>query len=291
MAGEKTVGLVGLGLVGEALARRLIEAGFTVVGFDIDRTRAQRFESYGGRPVESVAAVAQRAPRILIAVFNTAQVADVIEGKGGLIEAGGRLATVHSTCDPDQLAALAARVRERGFSLLEVPLSGSSAQIRKGDGVGLIGGPAAAIAAIADILDVVCPRRFALGAVGNGSRAKLAVNLVLGLNRAALAEGLTFAERIGLDPVAFLDVLKGSAAYSQVMETKGPKMVQRDFASEGKVAQHLKDVHLILDQAEARGQTLPLAAVNAALLEACVAHGEADLDNSIVIEEIRRRRT
>ena len=287
MAG-KTVGVIGLGLVGEALSRRLIEAGFTVVGFDIDRVRAERFKSYGGQPLGTIAEIARAAPRVLIAVFNTEQVTAVIED---LIGAGGRLATVHSTCDPDQLAALAARVLACGFSLLEVPLSGSSAQIRKGDGVGLLGGPATALADIADILDVVCPRRFTMGAVGNGSRAKLAVNLVLGLNRVALAEGLTFAERVGLEPAGFLDVLKGSAAYSQVMDTKGGKMVRRDFASEGKVTQHLKDVHLILDQASARGQALPLALVNAELLEACVTHGEGDLDNSIVIEEIRRRRT
>lgn len=291
MADGKTVGVVGLGLVGEALARRLIEAGFSVVGFDVDPARATRFESYGGRPVGSVAEVARTAPRILIAVFNTDQVADVIAGKDGLIDAGGKLATVHSTCDPDQLAALAARVSARDFTLLEVPLSGSSAQIRRGDGVGLLGGTSDALAGVADILDVICPRRFALGAVGNGSRAKLAVNLVLGLNRVALAEGLAFGERLGLEPAAFLDVLKGSAAYSQVMDTKGRKMVTRDFVSEGKVAQHLKDVHLILEQAEAHGQALPLATVNAGLLEACVQHGEADLDNSIVIEEIRRRRT
>jgi len=291
MADEKTVGVIGLGLVGEALARRLIEAKFAVVGFDIDPARAERFKSYGGRPLRSVAEVARAAPRVLIAVFDTAQVTDVIEGANGLIAAGGRLATVHSTCDPDQLAALATRVAGRGFTLIEVPLSGSSAQIRQGDGVGLLGGAADALAHVTDILDVICPRRFTLGAVGNGSRAKLAVNLVLGLNRVALAEGLAFGERLGLDAAAFLDVLKGSAAYSQVMDTKGRKMVTRDFASEGKVTQHLKDVHLILQQAGARGQQLPLATVNAALLEACVAHGEADLDNSIVIEEIRRRRT
>jgi 3-hydroxyisobutyrate dehydrogenase-like beta-hydroxyacid dehydrogenase len=287
MAAGKTVGVVGLGLVGEALARRLIEAGFAVVGVDVDPARGARFTGYGGRAVASVAELARAAPRILIAVFNTEQVTAVIED---LIGAGGTLATVHSTCDPDQLAALAARVAPRGFTVLEVPLSGSSAQIRRGEGVGLLGGSEAALARVADILDVVCPRRFALGAIGNGSRAKLAVNLVLGLNRAALAEGLAFGERLGLDPAAFLDVLKGSAAYSQVMDTKGPKMVARDFASEGKVTQHLKDLHLVLDQAQARGQELPMGALNTALLEACVAHGEGELDNSIVIEEIRRRR-
>jgi 3-hydroxyisobutyrate dehydrogenase-like beta-hydroxyacid dehydrogenase len=291
MADEKTVGLIGLGLVGESLARRLLDAGYTVVGFDIDPARAARFKSYGGQPVGAIAAVAQRASRILIAVFNTAQVADVIEGKGGLIESGNRIASVHSTCDPDQLAALAVRTAARGFDLLEVPLSGTSVQILKGDGVGLIGGPAAAIARFEDVLQVICPRRYTMGAVGNGSRAKLAVNLVLGLNRAGLAEGLAFAERIGLEPVAFLEVLKGSAAYSQVMETKGPKMAKREFASEGKVTQALKDLHMMLDLGKAVGQALPLASINAALLEACIEHGDGERDNSIVIEEIRRRRT
>jgi 3-hydroxyisobutyrate dehydrogenase-like beta-hydroxyacid dehydrogenase len=289
MADAKTVGLIGLGLVGESLARRLIDAKFTVVGFDIDPARASRFESYGGRPVGSIAELARQAERVLIAVFNTKQVAEVIEGAGGLIEAGNQLASVHSTCDPDQLAALAGRVEKRGFSLLEVPLSGTSVQILKGDGVGLIGGTDDAVAAMTDVLDVICPRRYRIGAAGNGSRAKLAVNLILGLNRAGLAEGIAFAERMGLDPAAFLEVAKGSAAYSQVMETKGPKMVRRDYAPEGKVAQALKDLHMMLDQAKAVGQDLPLASVNAGLLEACVEQGEAERDNCIVIEEIRRR--
>jgi 3-hydroxyisobutyrate dehydrogenase-like beta-hydroxyacid dehydrogenase len=291
MASEKTVGVIGLGLVGEALARRLIEAKYSVIGYDIDAPRTTRFENYGGRPAGTIAAVARQARRVLIAVFNTSQVADVVEGPAGLIESGNQLASVHSTCDPDQLAALAARAGERGFGLLEVPLSGSSVQIRHGDGVGLIGGPASAIADFEDVLNVICPRRYAMGAIGNGSRAKLAVNLVLGLNRAALAEGLVFAERLGLEPAGFLEVLKGSAAYSQAMDVKGTKMVTREFASEGKVTQALKDLHMMLALGQTVGQALPLAAVNAALLEACVGHGEGERDNSIVIEELRRRRT
>ena len=119
--------------------------------------------------------------------------------------------------------------------------------------------------------------------------AKLAVNLILGLNRLALAEGLVFAERLGLDPAAFLDVARRSAAYSQVMDVKGSKMLRRDFAPEGRITQHLKDVHLMLEQAAGVRQQLPLLAVHAEVLKACVRHEEGELDNSIVIEEIWRR--
>ena len=140
------------------------------------------------------------------------------------------------------------------------------------------------------MLDALFPRRFYIGNIGDGGRAKLAVNLILGLNRMALAEGLVFAARLGLDPAAFLSVARGSAAASQVMDTKGPKMVSGDFAPEGRVRQTLKDARLMLDQARQAGQQLPLLAVHADVLEACVRNGEADSDNSIIIEEIRRRR-
>ena len=168
-------------------------------------------------------------------------------------------------------------------------MSGTSEQVRQGDGVGLIGGDARIAADAAPVLDALFPKRFHIGKAGDGGRAKLAVNLILALNRLALAEGLVFAGRLGLDPAAFLDVARSSAAASQVMDTKGPKMVRRDFEPEGRVQQSLKDARLMLDQARKAGQVLPLLEIHAEVLEACLRHGEGDLDNSIVIEEIRRR--
>lgn len=168
-------------------------------------------------------------------------------------------------------------------------MSGTSEQVRRGEGVGLIGGDVEAAAEVVPVLDALFPRRFHIGRVGDGGRAKLAVNLILGLNRLALAEGLVFAERLGLDPAAFLTVARGSAAWSQVMETKGPKMVNHDFSPEGRARQTLKDVRLMLDQAARVGQELPLLEIHADVLESCLRQGEGDRDNSVVIEEIRRR--
>jgi 3-hydroxyisobutyrate dehydrogenase-like beta-hydroxyacid dehydrogenase len=128
-----------------------------------------------------------------------------------------------------------------------------------------------------------------MGPAGSAGRAKLAINLILGLNRLALAEGLVFAERLGLEPARFLDVARRAACYSQVMDTKGPKMVRGDFSPEGRVRQTLKDVELMLAQARSLSQDLPLARLNAEILQACVRNGEGDRDNSAVINEIRRR--
>jgi putative dehydrogenase len=282
----KPVGVVGLGLMGEVYSRRLVAAGFDVIGFDVDAEKNQRIAQLGARTA-SLTDIARDCDPIVLAVFNTDQVEDVTE-RVLLPAAAGKIVLCTSTCDPDRIAALGARIGGK-LRFLETPVSGTSEQVRDGDGVGLIGGDRDIAADAKPVLDVLFPKRFHIGKVGDGGRAKLAVNLILGLNRMALAEGLVFAERIGLDPAAFLKVARDSAAASQVMDTKGQKMVSGDFAPQGYVKQHLKDVHLMLDQAQRVGQKLPLLEIHADALEACMRHGEGDKDNSVIIEEIRRR--
>src|SRR3984885_1201735 len=286
MPSQSPVGLVGFGLMGEVYAGRLTAAGFPVTAYDVDAGKAERMAQIGVRPA-SLADIARDCDPIVLAVFSTDQVEDVVE-RALLPVAAGKIVICTSTCDPDRIAALGARIAGR-LRFLEVPVSGTSEQVRQGDGVGLIGGDQRTAADAAAALDALFPRRFHIGNAGDGGRAKLAINLILGLHRLALAEGLVFAARLGLDPAAFLKVVRSSAAESQVMGTKGPKMVSGDFKPEGRVRQSLKDVHLMLDQAKKAGQKLPLLEINADVLQACVDHGEGDLDNSIVIEEIRRR--
>ena len=285
------VAIVGLGLMGEVYARRLLDAGIPVTGFDIDPVRRAWLAEMGGQPAQSIAELARPARCIIIAVFSTDQVEDVVENHllTTIGDGSGKIVLCMSTCDPDQVASLARRVIPRGIRYLDLPVSGTSDQVRRGDGVALIGGDMAIADEVKDVLDALFARRFQIGDVGDGGRAKLAVNLILGLNRLALAEGLVFAERLGLEPAAFLEVARGSASYSQVMETKGTKMVQGDFSPEGRIKQTLKDAHLMLDQAAAAGQKLSMLEVHANVLEACVRAGEADLDNSAVIREVRRR--
>jgi putative dehydrogenase len=286
MSTPHPVGMIGFGLMGEVYARRLITAGFSVIGFDVDAAKAERMKEVGAR-AGALAEIARSCDPIVLAVFSTDQVEDVIE-RVLLPNAPGKIVICTSTCDPDRIAMLGARVGAH-LRFLEVPVSGTSEQVRQGDGVGLIGGDSHVAEAAAPVLDALFPRRFHIGKIGDGGRTKLAINLILGLHRLALAEGLVFASRLGLDAAAFLKVARASAAQSQVMDTKGPKMVTSDFRPEGRIRQTLKDVHLMLDQARKHGQRLPLLETNADVLQACVDHGEGERDNSIVIEEIRRR--
>jgi len=119
-------------------------------------------------------------------------------------------------------------------------------------------------------------------------KMKLVSNLVLGLNRAALAEGLAFAEAIGIAPAAALEVLTGSMAYSRAMDAKGRKMIEGDFTVQARLSQHLKDVHLMLRAAETAGMSLPLADTHRRLMERAEAEGLGDLDNSAIIKVLQK---
>ena len=288
------IGVIGLGLMGSALVQRLRAGGFEVIGFDVDADKRARAAQAGTTPVDTLCAVADRCTIILLAVFNTDQVEAVIEGRDGVLSSRAptapRLTFIcTSTCDPERIAQLAPRIAARA-DYIEMPVSGTSAQVAAGDGVGLVGGAPQAVEAVAPVLNAVCPRRHYLGAVGNGGKAKLAVNLVLGLNRGALAEGLVFATQMGLEPVAFLEVLRNSAAYSQVMDIKGPLMARREFKKPvSRVDQSYKDFALMLEYARALGQQLPFAEVYAELLRDCVKQGEADWDNAAILTAIARR--
>jgi L-threonate 2-dehydrogenase len=292
------VGVIGAGLMGTAVTKRLIAAGFEVLAYDVDADKRRAIESAGAKAQATAGVVIAACEINVLCVFDTGQVEEVIAGPGGGVDAiaqggtGARIFVVTSTCDPDRLAALAQRVAFQGAQVVEAPISGTSRQVANGEGVFLIGGEREPVERASPVLDAICPKRHYLGAAGNGSRAKLAVNLILGLNRAALAEGLVFAQTLGLDPVAFLKVARGSAAYSQVMDVKGELMAKREFTNpQSRIDQSLKDFTLMLGEAQSKQQGLPFASVYVRMLEDCIAHGEGEWDNAAIAAAIARARS
>src|SRR5262245_37238862 len=178
------VGLVGVGLMGEALALRLVGAGLAVVGFDIDPAKTARLAGLGGRPAVSVAELARQSHPIVLALYDTDQVEAVVEREmlPALGDGSGKVVLCTSTCDPDRIVSLGKRAAARGLALIEAPVSGTSEQVKRGEGLGLIGGDPEAAAGVAPVLHAMFPRHFHVGGIGDGGRAKLAVNLILGLN-------------------------------------------------------------------------------------------------------------
>jgi 3-hydroxyisobutyrate dehydrogenase-like beta-hydroxyacid dehydrogenase len=280
---DKRIGMIGLGLMGTALTERLLAHGWSMQVWNRTRDKAAPLLARGAEWSDNPLAACDR---IIISLYT----GDVVEQTLSKMRDGlraGQIIIDTTTGDPAQSAARGARLAARGVSYLDAPISGSSEQTRRGEATVIVGGERAAFDACNDLWPVLGQNVFHVGPCGSAAKMKLVSNLVLGLNRAALAEGLVFAEAIGVTPSAALEVLMGSMAYSRTMDTKGRKMVDGDFAVQARLTQHLKDVRLILEAAAEAGQELPLSETHRQLLERAEAAGWAEMDNSAIIQAIR----
>ncbi len=278
----RQLGMVGLGLLGTALAERFLRAGYAVVGFDLDPARGRSLASMGGTPAVSLRDVARGCERLVLSLPDTPAVERVLEEMTADLRAGMLIADT-TTGDPERTAALGARLAAYGVRYLDATVAGSSEQVRAGEVVVLVGGERMAGEACADLFACFARQWFHLGPWGSGARMKLVVNLVLGLNRASLAEGLAFAHAFGLDLEETLRVLQAGPAHSRVMDSKGRKMIERDFRPQARLSQHLKDVRLILAEAERLPAKVPLSTLHRQLLETLEKSGYGAEDNSAII--------
>jgi 3-hydroxyisobutyrate dehydrogenase-like beta-hydroxyacid dehydrogenase len=278
---DRGVGLIGLGLVGSALAGRFLASGLPVLGFDVRPERAEALRQLGGDPAPNVEALAS-CPRIVLSLPDSEKVREVLDALEHLLRPG-RIVIDTTTGEPDRAAEAGRRLEALGVSYLDATISGSSEQVRSAEATVIAGGPAAAFESCRDLFRLFAREAYRVGPCGSGSRMKLVSNLILGLNRAALAEGLTLAGSWGLDLRQALAVLRESAAYSRVMDTKGDKMISADFAPQARLSQHHKDVRLILGAAARSGVSLPLSRTHDRLLDLAEAAGLGDLDNSAIL--------
>ena len=284
-SGVAPVGLIGLGLVGQAMAGRLVEAGRDVVGYDVRAEARDGLVVRGGLSATTAVAVAESCRIVLLSLPGDREVGLVLDQLRPAWRPGSLLIDT-TTGDPAAVPARAAALAALGVGYLDATLSGSSTQIARGEALCMVGGEDADFHLGREILSHLADAVRHVGPPGNGSRMKLVTNLVLGLNRAVLAEGLVLAGALGLDRAAALDVLRSSMAASRVMDTKGDRMVQGRFEPEARLSQHLKDVRLILAGADRAGRRLPLSERHRDLLEAAESLGLGSLDNSAILRVI-----
>lgn len=265
------------------MAARLIAAGYTVAGYDPAPEAGPRLAGLGGRPLPSAAAVGRECRRLVLSLPTSDEVETAMAELASTL-APGDLVIDTTTGDPDRVESLAQVLNRRGIEYLDASLGGSSRQIALGEGMVMCGATDFGFAAAADLLHNFGTPVFHTGAPGSGTRMKLVLNLVLGLQRAILAEGLEFARRGGVDPQRALEVLAAGPAYAKVMDTKGHKMLARDFHPEARLSQHWKDVRLILAMAGENGAHLPFSRVHEELLAAACELGYGAEDNSAIIK-------
>ncbi len=279
------VGLIGIGLMGTALAERLLAANFNVLGWDLSADRREVLATIGGAVAASSEEVLATCHRVILSLPSHESVSAVLQSAEAVLRAG-QIVIDTSTGDPEAAVRQSARWAPREVEYLDATISGSSQQLRDGSAVFLVGGTEQAYRSCEDILGCLTTKSHHVGPAGSGARMKLVTNLVLGLNRAALAEGLWFAQSLGLDPQQTLFLLRESMSYSRIMDTKGEKMLRSDFTPQAKLSQHLKDVHLMLAAAADANARLPLTEIHRQLLETGMQMGLGDMDNSAILQAI-----
>lgn len=283
-AKSEPVGVVGLGLLGSALCERLLDGGFDCRVYNRSREKAEPLITRGAVWSDNPLAECDRA---VICLYTTEVVEEVLAAMDSGLRSGQILVDA-TTGNPNQTEALGKRLAERGVHYLESPIAASSEQTRRGEALAMVAGPRVAFDACEDIFACIAPKTRYIGDWGNAAKMKLVNNLVLGLNRVALAEGLLFAREMGLDMGQALEVLKVSNSYSVVMDVKGRKMVEGDFSLQAKLSQHAKDIRIVLEEGTRVGLPLPLSHLHLALLEAAEAAGWGEMDNSVIIRAVEQ---
>lgn len=286
-----SVGLIGLGLMGSSIHLRLLERDIAVLGFDVDRERCAEHANRGGPVADSVDQVADRCSLIILSLPNSDIGREVCLGPEGLAESGRPDALVvdTTTARPSDTLLMAAGLNSARIRFIDATLSGNAAQAATGDLVAMVGGSDADMKTALPFLQAFTRSIHHLGPVGAGARAKLIVNQVLGIHRMALAEGLVMGERGGMNLDALLEVLRDGAAYSRAMDIWGQRMVVGDHdPPASRIKQSHKDFRLILEQGEEVNSPTPLASVVEELLDHAENTGMGDLDNSAVVEILRR---
>jgi 3-hydroxyisobutyrate dehydrogenase-like beta-hydroxyacid dehydrogenase len=284
------VGIVGLGLLGSAVAGRLRASGCEVIGYDVVPERTRALEAIGGRAATSAAAVAEAADPICVVLPSLAAVEDVILGARGLAAtARGRTVMQMSTISPALTERLAGECAPRGVDFLDCPISGTSGMVARGDGIIFVGGDRAVYGRWRPLLETILPRAVHVGAAGQAMVLKLVANLLVALHSAAAAEALSMVERAGLDVPQALELLTASAASSRMLEVRGPLIVRRDFPAQMKLDLFMKDLHLIREAAAALEAPLPLTDVAERLYAAAQVAGHGGEDLAAVVTALARR--
>lgn len=283
-------GWLGLGAMGDPMARMAARAGLEVRGFDVNPAKRDMVEP-NFTFVDSASAAAADADVLVVMVTSAAQVESVLFGADPAAEVlpVGAVVLVMSTVGPDAIVDWAARLATRGITIVDAPVSGGVSRAVSGDLLVMVGGDSAGIARVQPLLDAVAKVAPVIGPnPGDGQRIKLVNQLLCGVHIAAAGEALAFAEALGLDARTAWEIIQNGAATSFVFSDRGTRMVSGEF---GDVRSALdiwvKDMALVGDAAGVLGYTSPLASLTRQLFAAGSQAGLGRLDDSAIIELFR----
>ncbi|MDF0514434.1 2-hydroxy-3-oxopropionate reductase [Agromyces sp. H3Y2-19a] len=276
------IAIIGLGIMGLPMAKNLVAAGHDVTGFNRSQAPIDALVAAGGRGAASIADAVKGAEAVITMVPDSPDVESVVRGEGGVFANAepGTLWIDNSSIRPDVAKELAEEAVSKGFGAVDAPVSGGEQGAVDGVLSIMVGGSEGDFAKALPVLEGIGKTIVHVGPAGAGQTVKAANQLIVAVNIQALAEAVVFLEAFGVDTDAALKVLGGGLAGSKVLDQKGQKMLDRDFAPGFRLALHNKDLGIVTAAARRAGITVPLGSAVAQLVTSLVARGDGGLDHS-----------
>jgi 2-hydroxy-3-oxopropionate reductase len=279
-----TVGFVGLGIMGRPMLRNLLKAGYTVVAYDRTQEKLAAAVADGAQRGASNADVGARAPIVITMLPDGPEVEEAVLGADGILSCAkaGSFIIDMSSISPLVSQKIAAACAEKGVDFVDAPVSGGEPKAVDGTLAIMVGASEALFQKAEPILKCMGSSVTLTGPVGAGNTTKLANQIMVACNIAAMGEALTLATRCGLNPEVVMNAIKGGLAGSAVLNAKGPMLIARNFKPGFRISLHQKDLRNALKTAEANSVCLPLTAQVQQMISSLIADGKGDLDHSAI---------
>ena len=287
---SKTVGFVGLGIMGEPMANNLLDAGFPVVGHNRSPEAVDRLVENGGERAETPAAAAERADVVVTCLPDSEVVEEVVLGEDGVAEglSAGDAFVDTSTIKPTVAERLADELGEMGVSVLDAPISGGEEGAIDGSLSIMVGGETDDLSAQRDVLDAMGETVTHCGGHGAGQVTKACNQIVVSTTLQAISEALVFAQQADADLEAVVEAISGGAAGCWALDNRAPSMIRGDFEPGFFASYQYKDLRIATDAGQAYGAPMPVTGVTHEMYKSMVESGLGEDDNSGVIQVLER---
>ena len=280
------LGFIGLGIMGKPMARNLLKAGYELVVYDINEQVIEELVENGAKAGRSSKDVAERSEVIITMLPNSPEVRDVVLGRDGIAEGAkpGTIVLDMSSISPIVSQEIAKELAKRQVIMLDAPVSGGEPKAIDGTLAIMVGGPEDAFAEVIEILLHMGSSAVLVGEIGSGNVTKLANQIIVALNIAAMSEAMVLAVKAGTDPEKVFQAIRGGLAGSTVLDAKMPLVLERNFEPGFRIELHIKDLLNALDTAHAVGTPLPLASQVLEFMQALKVDGKAKEDHGGLIQ-------
>jgi 2-hydroxy-3-oxopropionate reductase len=279
---RKTIGFIGLGIMGKPMARNILKAGFPLTVFSRTRGSVEELIREGASAADSAKGVAERSQVIITMLPDSPDVRDVILGKNRVFEGvkAGSVVIDMSSVNPLVTQEIAGMLEGKGVKMLDAPVSGGETGAIQGTLAIMVGGEKKVFEDCMEIFKTMGKSIVHVGPIGAGGYVKLVNQIIVALNIAAVGEAFTLGIKAGLDPQAIYQAIRGGLAGSAVLDAKAPMIFQRNFKPGFKIRLHRKDLHNALSTAQSLGVPLPLSSFVQQLLVSLMTEGRGEEDHS-----------